>query len=103
MGILRRLKAKKHGVPFKITNHWSPYYFYKNMDGTLPTISGYKVLDGVYNRFEGDVVPLLTNGKITHFYKIISWKRLRGSDHAASDIERDLIYYYSEKGTRHND
>ena len=78
MKFLRKLKARKNGVPFELRKFWPSYYSIMQKgryDDTLIV-----VFDAFDESESGKVIPVLEGNGKRHFYKILRTSRLQGSD-----------------------
>lgn len=86
MKFLRKMKAKKEGMPFFLKDFWPP--FYQNYGGKAPG----KVLDWMYKARVGDVIPVFWTSQKTHYYRLKCIGMASGSDHVVSPYQFDLEY-----------
>ena len=86
MKFLRKMKAKKEGVPFFLKDFWPPFYL--SYGGKAPG----KVLDWMYKASVGDVIPVFWTSEKTHYYKLTGLGVASGSDHIESPYQFDLEY-----------
>lgn len=94
--MIKKLRAKRHGVPFKIAKFWPPCY----ISFVKKTYAGCEVLTDIYDANTGDIVPVLKGEEFTHFYILKSIGRAGGDDHIVSPLQFNIEYSHSEKNKK---
>ncbi len=85
---IKKIKAKRSGFPFKLTEFWPP--FYTCFSGKAHNDA--KVLNDIYEAKIGEATPIFEKDGVTHLYIVRRITRSPGSDHIVSPLKFDLTY-----------
>jgi hypothetical protein len=96
MRFMRKLEAKKHGVPFFIKEFWPPYY----ISFGRKDFHGCRVLNDVYDIKVGERAAIMEGNGLKHYYELMDISYAPGDDHIVSPKEFDLKYCGTIKETR---
>lgn len=92
--MLKRLRAKWHGVPYELKDFWPVFYHvmknnkYDKYDITTT---------GLYHAAIGESVPILRDHRRVYFYKVLGVYEVCGEDHSYSPKHFHLKYSDSAK------
>lgn len=106
MKLLRKWKAKRHGVPFEIKKFWPAGVRYVGAERNGMTLIWANteiyeppLIFGAPKPMVKDVVPVWFKDGLAHFYRIKGIGHASGSDHFIDPTEYHLEYVHSTPAT----